>query len=318
MGRDCKCSGVCCGPQDDGVNRRDFLSLAGAGAATAALSGMAWADWVQQRMPAEELARWKKSLLQPSSPRVYRSGVHTDAHLHLGGIGTGNIELGCDGQFVNWQLFNTLKDGYVPLMFLVKAGGEARLLQTAGGPNWPRVKQIEMTGEYPIATLRYLDADLPVRVQLSAFTPFAPLDTRFSSQPLVVLVFRIENPGTEAQEVSLCALMQNPVGYDTFKPLSGMGYPTLGGNVNEPMREGAATGLLMRAEPGREGAGFGRRHAASARWPWCRWLAVSRLGRRSTIGMPLGTNSSSAAHGCRPTKRSPVRRRPPAKPLAAA
>ena len=35
-----------------------------------------------------------------------------------------------------------------------------------------------MTGEYPIATLRYIDSELPVRVELSAFTPFAPLDAR--------------------------------------------------------------------------------------------------------------------------------------------
>ena len=48
-----------------------------------------------------------------------------------------------------------------------------------------------MTGEYPIATLRYLDPDLPVKLELSAFTPFAPLDVRFSSQPLAALVFRV-------------------------------------------------------------------------------------------------------------------------------
>ena len=56
--------------------------------------------------------------------------------MHLGGIGTGNIEIGCDGQFTNWQLFNTLHDGYVPLMFVVKAGGAMRLfcLRRPAGP----------------------------------------------------------------------------------------------------------------------------------------------------------------------------------------
>ena len=42
--------------------------------------------------------------------------------MHLGGIGTGNFEIGSDGQFTTWQLFNTLRDGYVPLCFGVKAG----------------------------------------------------------------------------------------------------------------------------------------------------------------------------------------------------
>ena len=118
----------------------------------------------------------------------------------LGGIGTGNVEIGCDGQFTTWQLFNTLRDGQVPLWFVVKAGGVSRLLQTDGGPNWPRVNRIEMTGEYPIATLRYVDAELPVKLELSAFTPFAPLDAKFSSQPLAALVFRVQNPTAESAD----------------------------------------------------------------------------------------------------------------------
>ena len=91
--------------------------------------------------------------------------------MHLGGIGTGNFEIGCDGRFTNWQLFNTLCDGQVPLMFAVKAGHAVQLLQTAGGPDWPRVERIEMTGEYPIATLRYVDAKLPVEVELRPSRP---------------------------------------------------------------------------------------------------------------------------------------------------
>jgi len=113
--------------------------------------------------------------------------------MHLGGIGTGNFEIGADGQFTTWQLFNTLRDGQVPFYFVVKAGGAARLLQTAGGPDWPRVKQIEMIGEYPVAALRFRDPDLPVQLELTAFSPFAPLDSSFSSLPVAVLcsAFRI-------------------------------------------------------------------------------------------------------------------------------
>ena len=252
MVRKCKCSGGCCGSQTDGVSRREFLTLIGAGAATAALGGQAWAEWLQNQASPEELERWKKALMQAAPARVYRSGVHTDARMHLGGIGTGNIEIGCDGQFTQWQLFNTLKDGFVPLMFAVKAGDSARLLQTTGGPDWPRVKQIEMTGEYPIATLRY-DADLPVKLELSAFTPFAPLDSRFSSMPLAALVFRVQNTTAEKQTVSLAALMQNPVGYDALGPASnGVAHEKFAGNVNEPLNDGKAVGLSMRAEAGKE------------------------------------------------------------------
>src|SRR5208283_863974 len=135
------------------------------------LGGPAWGAF---ELPADELQQWRRDLFAPAKPRLYLSGKHTDARMHLGGIGTGNLEIGVDGQLTTWQLFNTLRDGQVPFHFLVKTGNVARLLQTAGGPDWPRVKRIEMTGEYPIARLRFFDPDLPVQVDLTAFSPFAP------------------------------------------------------------------------------------------------------------------------------------------------
>ena len=258
MVRKCKCSGGCCGPQTDEVSRRGFLTVIGAGAATAAVG----APGMGRLAPDPLLARgaWlagRRPSCSPSPVRVYRSGVHTDARMHLGGIGTGNIEIGCDGQFTRWLLFNTLPGtpacGFVPLMFAVKAGDATRLLQTAGGPDWPRVKQIEMIGEYPIATLKFVDADLPVKLQLSAFTPFAPLDSRFSSMPLAALVFRVQNPTDKKQTISLAALMQNPVGYDAMgAAIDGVTHDKFAGNVNEPLGDGKAVGLTMRAEPGKD------------------------------------------------------------------
>jgi hypothetical protein len=145
-----------------------------------------------------------------------------------------------------------LRDGQVPFHFLIRAGGTARLLQTAGGPDWPRVQQIEMTGEYPVAALRFRDAGLPVEVELTAFSPFAPLDARFSSMPLAAFVFRITNPTKQKQSVSLAALMQNPVGYDAAGPNNSGANACFAGNVNEVLREGEAGGLFMRAEAGSE------------------------------------------------------------------
>lgn len=252
MVRKCNCAGGCCGPKSNDVSRRDFFSILGGSAAAAAMSGPAWAQWVQNRVPLEQLERWKKSLTRMTHPTVYRSGVHTDARMHLGGIGTGNIEIGADGQFTHWQLFNTLKDGEVPFWFAVRAGNVAKLLQTTGGPKASRVKQIEMVGEYPIASLKFQDAELPVQVEMTAFTPFAPLDTRFSSQPLAALTFRIHNPTSAPQSVSLASVLQNPIGYDAVDPLAGRGVECLAGNVNEPFRDGKAAGLRMRAEPGKE------------------------------------------------------------------
>ena len=132
--------------------------------------------------------------MQPTSPTVYRSDLNKDARMHLGGIGTGNIELGCDGRFTRWQLFNTLSDGYVPLMFAVKAGDVTRLLQTEGGPDWPRVKQIQMTGEYPIATLKFVDAGLAGETGVVGLHAVCPVGQQILLEPLAALVFRGDEP----------------------------------------------------------------------------------------------------------------------------
>ena len=247
MTRKCNCSGGC-GPQDGDVTRREFLELVGMGAA----ASLAASPSTALGLTTEDLQRWKRALLETAPPRVYRSDVHADARMHLGGIGTGNFEIGADGQLTTWQLFNTLTDGQVPCFFLVKAGQTARLLQTKGGPNWPHIKHIEMTGEYPLAVLRFRDPDLPVQLELTAFSPFAPLDTRLSSVPLAAFVFRIHNSTSANQTVSLATLLQNPVGYDATSPTQGNRHPNFGGNVNEVFRHAGATGLTLRAEAGQE------------------------------------------------------------------
>ena len=251
MKRKCDCSGGC-GPQGGDVSRREFMEVVAIGAAGAALGGSSAAAAASPQQAAGELARWTKALHESSPPRVYRSDVHTDARLHLGGIGTGNVEIGVDGQLTTWQLFNTLRDGHVPFHFAVHTGQTTKLLQTKGGLDRPRVERIEMTGEYPLATLRFHDVALPVGLELTAFTPFAPLDTALSSAPMAAFVFRVHNPTDHEQTVSLAALMTNPVGYDAAGTIEGVTHPNFGGNVNEVFHQSGATGLVMRAEAGQD------------------------------------------------------------------
>ena len=134
MARQCDCAGGNCGNQADEVSRREFLTIAGTGAAATLLSGTALADWIGQRSNSEEVVRWREALLEPAAARVYHSDVHLDARMPLGGLGTGNFEIGCDGQFTAWQLFNTLRDGHVPLWFAVKAGRPAGCCKLPADP----------------------------------------------------------------------------------------------------------------------------------------------------------------------------------------
>ena len=170
----------------------------------------------------------------------------------LGGIGTGNIEIGVDGQFINWQLFNTLRDGYVPLMFAVKVGNVARLLQTAGGPNLPRVKQIEMTGEYPhrhAALSRSRTARETVDFRPSRRLRRWMSDFHRSRWPHWCSRSRIPpariRPSRWRADAEPDRLRRSGAGRRSQ-------HAKFGGNVNEPFRVPGAAGVLMRAEPGRE------------------------------------------------------------------
>jgi uncharacterized protein (DUF608 family) len=232
-----------------GLNRRKFCGLIGGAAASLLVPDSSWAAF---GLPANEFKQWQRSLFYPTLPRRYSSDRHVDARMHLGGIGTGNFEIGADGQVTTWQLCHNLREGIVPFFFAIKGENSAKLLQTTGGPEWPRVKHIEMTGEYPLGTLRFEDKDLPVAVELTAFSPFSPLNVDLSSTPVAIFNFRLHNPSAQMQKVSLAAFMANPVGYASIGRIEESQHPSLGGNVNESFQDGRATGFVLSARHGRE------------------------------------------------------------------
>jgi len=240
------------------VTRRRFLKLTGAGSAAALLPV---SPWLSLARPMHGTGERESAPSIPGGWRRYSSRTHLDARMHLGGIGTGNFQIGPDGRLTTWQIFNTYRripfnplpfDGVIPFYFCVRAGRVTKLLQTADGPDWPRVPEIEMTAEYPLATLRYLDDDLPVNLELTAYTPFKPLDAEFSSMPLAIFNFRIHNPRPTAATVSLAGMLANPIGYAAEGKIDGNSHPKLGGNVNERIQESDIQGVFMRAEPGRK------------------------------------------------------------------
>src|SRR5947207_1909779 len=107
--RNCDCAGGC-GPRDendgfidelndglnDGLTRREFLALAGAGTASLILIKPGMAQGVSAQgvsaqtpalqAPAAEFEQWQKALREAAAPRVYVSDTHRDARMHLGGI----------------------------------------------------------------------------------------------------------------------------------------------------------------------------------------------------------------------------------------
>ena len=166
-----------------------------------------------------------------------------ESGIPLGGIGTGSFEIRADGKFYEWQIFNNKpwRCGGAPwerekeefmrpndFFFAVRAKPEGDIpivrilgfgamdLELGYDPYtlpWVKgVESIEYVGEYPLATLDYLDQTLPVKVKLEAFSPFIPGEVKDSSLPVAVFVFKLSNPMDKPVEVSILACLKNPVG----------------------------------------------------------------------------------------------------------
>lgn len=159
----------------------------------------------------------------------------------LGGLGAGFFELRKDGVFHNWNIFNNYPLGTGEpfpmaedsmLFFIVRyevEGEEPRmkLLQIDEGykvaaiPNhyyafpWlTGVDRIDYAVSFPFAQLRFSDAEMPLDVEMTAFSPFIPHDVKNSSLPTAVFDFRLRSTSSRPVDVMLMASMHNGVGYD--------------------------------------------------------------------------------------------------------
>ena len=169
----------------------------------------------------------------------------------LGGIGAGTMELCKDGVFYHWNIANSqplftgrpLQGEAAPnapkpftdrnlLFFIVRyqiAGDRPRfkLLQIENGdelaameeqtytfPWMPGVEQIATEYSFPFTRMTFTDPEMPLVVELEAFTPFIPHDVKNSALPAVIFNFTITATTDEEVDVMLMASARNIVGYD--------------------------------------------------------------------------------------------------------
>jgi uncharacterized protein (DUF608 family) len=232
--------------------------------------------------------------IAPTSTTTTRARRYTGPALKeiafpLGGIGTGTVSLGGRGQLRDWEIFNRPAKGrdlalcFFALWARAEGGAavarvlERRLLPPfvadRGLSPWalaslPRLEEATFTGSYPIAEIHFRDPVLPVRVELEAFTPFAPPDDRVSGLPVAVFRWRLHNPSPTPVNLTLAYTQLNPVGYDGLEILRrGRRHPLFGDNLNQWTDEGALRGLRMSRpglDEGHPGAGT---VAVATTWP---------------------------------------------------
>jgi len=195
----------------------------------------------------------------------------------MGGIGTGQIGLGADGGLRQWQMLNQINHiGFVPdSFFAIRATSTEppldvlRLLQSREVLDWtpdptPLVtdddlpagqrellgvaKGVERTtfkGTYPFAHVTYEDGELPVAVELEAYSPYVPLDTEASSLPAIIFTFSVTNTWHLGVAGCLAASLQNAVGWDGLTPAKGNTNPLYGGNTNRVRHKANSTVIVM-------------------------------------------------------------------------
>lgn len=243
-GYSCCCGNGGCGGQPD-LNRRDFIK-------TAAAAGAAAVFAVNKRVSAEELEAWNQTLLDQDERRVYRGDELTHIAMPLGGFGAGQVYLRGDGTLNPWQIVNNFNaNANAPGSFFAlrakAANGVAatRVLQLdAAGEAMP-VSGIEFSGEYPFAWVRYLEDELPVDIELEAFSPFIPLNTKDSGLPAVLFRFTMRNRTDKPVETSLLAAAPNLAGWDGYGAIEDLRHVDFGSNFNVVDSNPAATTLAM-------------------------------------------------------------------------
>lgn len=163
---------------------------------------------------------WVKSLFARGTPEILRGSDLKYVGMPVGGIGAGQLYLGGDGRLWHWDIFNRVENSGTggphyakpptpssPLTqkFTLTIGDQTRPLDRSG------FSDIAFRGEYPLGTVAYADASVPVTVQLEAFSPFIPLNTDDSSLPATILEFTLRNTSAAPVEAMLAGELENGV-----------------------------------------------------------------------------------------------------------
>jgi non-lysosomal glucosylceramidase len=251
----------CGGP----IDRRTFLKWSGAAAAAASVTRVtpvagpfAAEDLRDHFVPADKKLNpaWLAQLTARGERTWYRGQDLETIGMPIGGLCAGQLYLAGDGRLVHWDLFNEPNfTGYGATNYEVGRQPEQKLEQgfairvQSGGQTLVRrldcdgFPGVRFCGEYPLGFVEYADADVPVQVRLTAFSPFIPLNAADSALPATVLQFTLKNVSAAPATVSLAGWLENGVCVASGKEMSGR-------RVNRVDRQDALTMIVGKALPG--------------------------------------------------------------------
>ena len=146
--------------------------------------------------------------------QTWKSGVP------LGGIGAGKFEVMTDGHIGNLAINNNwdkpllLVDGTTAAVW-VKDGDKtfARTLLKKSKTPLAGVKSVEYTGLFPRALITFVEPELPVKVELEAWSSLVPHKIKDSALPAAFFDYRITNTTQRPIEASVAFCWANALGF---------------------------------------------------------------------------------------------------------
>ena len=178
----------------------------------------------------------------------------------VGGICTGQVYLGGDGQLWYWDIFNIKRitpsgpgdKFYINPMTQDRRfdqGFAVRIKKLRPTFRTPIVKMlnrdgfsdISFQGEYPIGKVTYKEPDFPVSVKLNAYSPFIPTDHESSGFPAIVMEYTITNDSDSPVSAELIGWLQNMANFQTGKGIEGE-------HVNKIQNTGNALQLTLSSD----------------------------------------------------------------------
>lgn len=168
---------------------------------------------------------------------VYTKEALREISFPLGGIGTGCIGLSGNGSLIDWEIFGRPNKGGDNGFshFAIKASKNGKTLDTrvlcADDPThlsgeyghgygagkrsvsmqgFPHFRDAVFTGEFPFATVDFIDDSFPGKVTLTAFNPLIPRNDRDSSIPAALIEITVCNTAKDPIDYSIAGTLMNP------------------------------------------------------------------------------------------------------------
>lgn len=204
-----------------GSNRRKFIRHLGIGGLGATVLPGEILSTAQQVSAAQE------EKFQPVSSKHAYNGSYTGEYLNriafpIGGIGAGMFCLEGTGAISHMSVRHKPDMFNEPMLFAaiyIKGKNNGAKIVEGPVPDWkkfglagagnglggsisglPHMQQATFTARFPFASIDLADSDLPVKIQVTGWSPFIPTDEDNSSLPVGALEYAVSNSSTSPVE----------------------------------------------------------------------------------------------------------------------